>query len=366
MRRMVGAAEIENLAIGAAVLGTGGGGDPYIGKLMTIDAINKFGEIEVITPDEVPDDELVFVSQMMGAPTIMVEKICNGQEAVAAYNEMVAVLGRKPYAIYAVEAGGMNSTIPFVLAATLQIPLVDCDLMGRAFPELQMTTLGINGIKDRPAVLADEKGNIVTIKAIDDVWLEKIGREVTMVMGGYSVMASYPCSGRELKDCCIPDTVSLCEEIGHAVVSARAEHADPVEAVLKVTNGFRLYRGKITDVERRTDGKFVRGHAKLDGLDADKGTSMTIKFQNENLIATRDEVVMATTPDLIMCLDQESGTPVTTESLKYGARVVVIAMPCNKHWRSEKGLEIVGPRAFGYDVDYVAIEDLVAKNDRRS
>ena len=356
MRRKIGIKEIEDMALGATVLGAGGGGDPYVGKLMAIEAIKKYGEVELISPDEVPDDAVVCVSQMMGAPTIMVEKICSGLEPMATYDELVKELGQEPYAIYAVEAGGVNSTIPFILAATRRIPVVDCDLMGRAFPELQMTTLGINGVKGQPAVMADEKGNTVT----DDKWLERISRQATSVMGGYTILASYPCTGRQLKDYCIPDTPTLCEEIGRTLREAREQHADPIEAVLNVTNGFRLFRGKVVDVERKTDGMFVRGRAVVDGLDQDKGSQLIIEFQNENLIALRDGQPVTTSPDLIMSLDMESGSPVTTEGLKYGARIVVVGMPCAPQWRTPEGLAVVGPRAFGYDIDYVPVEQRVA------
>lgn len=360
MRRKIGIKEIEDMALGATVLGAGGGGDPYVGKLMAIEAIKKYGEVELISPDEVPDDAVVCVSQMMGAPTIMVEKICSGLEPMVTYDELVKELGQEPYAIYAVEAGGVNSTIPFILAATRRIPVVDCDLMGRAFPELQMTTLGINGVKGQPAVMADEKGNTVTVRAIDDKWLERISRQATSVMGGYTILASYPCTGRQLKDYCIPDTPTLCEEIGRTLREAREQHADPIEAVLNVTNGFRLFRGKVVDVERKTDGMFVRGRAVVDGLDQDKGSQLIIEFQNENLIALRDGQPVTTSPDLIMSLDMESGSPVTTEGLKYGARIVVVGMPCAPQWRTPEGLAVVGPRAFGYDIDYVPVEQRVA------
>lgn len=39
--RYLDQAAIEHIAIGAAFLGTGGGGDPYIGKLMALSAIEK-------------------------------------------------------------------------------------------------------------------------------------------------------------------------------------------------------------------------------------------------------------------------------------------------------------------------------------
>ena len=92
MRRKIGIKEIEDMALGATVLGAGGGGDPYVGKLMAIEAIKKYGEVELISPDEVPDDAVVCVSQMMGAPTIMVEKICSGLEPMATYDELVKEL----------------------------------------------------------------------------------------------------------------------------------------------------------------------------------------------------------------------------------------------------------------------------------
>ncbi|MEG0504436.1 MAG: DUF917 family protein, partial [Raoultibacter sp.] len=87
---------------------------------------------------------------------------------------------------------------------------------------------------------------------------------------------------------------------------------------------------------------------------------MIIEFQNENLIALRDGVPMTTSPDIIVSLDLESGTPVTTEGLKYGARIVVVGMPCASQWRTPQGLAVVGPRAFGYDLDYVPVEELMA------
>ena len=281
------------------------------------------------------------------------------------YDELVRVLGQEPYAIYAVEAGGVNSMVPFILGATRHIPVIDCDLMGRAFPELQMTTLGINGVKGQPAVLADEKGNTVIVNAIDDVWLEKIARQATSVMGGYTILASYPCTGEQLKNYCIPGTPTLCEKIGRTLCEAREQHVDPIDAVLGVTGGYRLFRGKIVDVESRTDGMFVRGRATVDGLDDCKGSQLIIEYQNENLVALRDGEPVTTTPDLIMSLDMESGTPVTTEGLKYGARIVVVGMPCAWQWRTDAGLAVVGPRAFGYDIDYVPVEERVAARNAK-
>lgn len=359
--KTIGVADIEDIALGATVLGTGGGGDPYVGKLMAIQAIEEYGEVTMISPEEVPDDAIVVPSSMMGAPTILVEKIPGGTEATATFEALQKLLGKKIFATMSIEAGGLNSMLPFVLAATKRIPIVDCDTMGRAFPELQMTSFHLHDIHINPFVLADEKGNSLTLETASNKWAEDIARAATAVMGGSTFMASYSVTGAQLKKACVPNTASLCQEIGRAIRQAKKNRIHPVEAVLNVTGGYELFRGKVVDVERRTDGSFVRGQAKLDGLGAYKGQTCQVMFQNENIIAQVGEDVLATTPDLISNLDMETAIPVTTEGLKYGARVVLISIPCHSHWRTEKGIETVGPRYFGYDVDYIPVEERIAK-----
>jgi len=363
--REIGLNDIEDIALGATLLGAGGGGDPYIGKLTAMAAVRECGPVRLIGADELPDDAFVVPSASMGAPTILTEKGVGAHEFHRLFDMVGMFFNRPVYATMPAEAGGVNSMLPIACAARLGIPMVDADGMGRAFPELQMTTLGINGVKGQPAVLADEKGNTVTVRAIDDRWLERIARQATSVMGGYTILASYMCTGRQLKDFAIPGTPTLCEKIGRTLREAREMHADPIAAVLEVTRGHRLFKGKVVDVERNTDGMFVRGRAVVAGLDDDKGRELVIEFQNENIIARADGRALCTSPDLIMSLDMESGTPVTTEGLKYGARIVVVGMPCDDQWRTPEGLAVVGPRAFGYDLDYVPVEELVATEGGR-
>ena len=158
--RLIGKEEIENISIGAALLGTGGGGDPYIGKLMAIQAVEKYGPIKLLSLDDIDDDDLIVPSAMMGAPTVMVEKIPSGKEALVSFKKKKKILGKPIKATMPIEAGGVNSLLPLALAAELGLPVVDADGMGRAFPELQMVTFYIAGVKSTTMVLSDEKGTI--------------------------------------------------------------------------------------------------------------------------------------------------------------------------------------------------------------
>jgi hypothetical protein len=354
----VAAKEIEEIALGAAFLGTGGGGDPFVGKLMALDAVDRFGPVELIQPDEVPDGDLVIPSAMMGAPTVMVEKVPNGGESLGALRSLEDKIGKKAAAISPIEEGGINSQIPIVVAAKLGLPLVDCDGMGRAFPELQMVTFHLYGITATPMVMTDEKGNSLELDTIDNMWTERIARAVTVQMGGSALIAIYPMTGARLKESCVRGSVTLAMKVGSTIASGRTRGVNPVEDVMKLLKSKVLFKGKVTDILRRTTAGFAKGEATFDGLDEYRSKSMKIRFQNENLVATRDGKPVAMVPDLISVLDLESGLPITTEGLRYGNRAIVVGTPCDPKWRTEEGVKLVGPRYFGYDFDYKPIEEL--------
>jgi DUF917 family protein len=349
--------DVEDLATGAAILGTGGGGDPYLGKLMALSVLEKGMKIKVIDPEEVPDDALVIPSAAMGTPTVLIEKISKGTEVVEAFERLEKYFGQEVFATMPLESGGVNSVNPLTVGARCGLPIVDTDGMGRAFPELQMTTFNIYGVPCCPMTLVDEKGNVVLLDAIDNVWAEKLARVITIRYGGTAWISLYPMYGRDVKRGGIPNTLTLARDIGRSIREARAAKSDPIDAVLGITGGFRLFEGKIVDVERKTVAGFARGEARIEGLGDDSGSEMVVQFQNENLVAIKDGDIVCSVPDLISILDADTGLPITTEYLRYGYRVIAIGMPIHEKWRTPEGLKVVGPRYFGYDIDYVPIEE---------
>ncbi len=116
----------------------------------------------------------------------------------------------------------------------------------------------------------------------------------------------------------------------------------------------------MADVERWTTEGFARGSAVIEGFGEDAGRLLRLEFQNENLLALLDGEVVASVPDVITILDQHGAGAVVSERLRYGQRVSVVAFPCHPAWRTAAGLQLVGPRAWGYDLDYVPVERLHA------
>lgn len=354
--RLLNAQNVEDLALGAAVLATGGGGDPYVGRLMACQAIREYGPVQLLTLDEIGDNDLIVPTAMMGAPTVMIEKLPQGDEILKAFHTLETYLGRPIQGTMSIEAGGLNSTLPIVVAAQLGMPLVDCDGMGRAFPEVQMVTHTLLGIGATPMVLADEKGNTVILNTIDNRWAETFARSITVEMGATALIAAYAATGQQLKKAAIPDTMTLCEEIGRTIRSERAQKQDVISAVQRITGGLRIFHGKVVDVDRITEGGFAKGSATLEGIEDDTGRMLTLDFQNENLVAKLDGEVVVSVPDLITVMDSDTGDPIMTEGLRYGCRVVVLGIPCSLKWRSPEGLALVGPRYFGYDIEYHPVE----------
>lgn len=349
---MISAADLDDIAVGGAILGTGGGGDPYIGKLMAQRAIQRHGPVRMIDVEEVDDKALVVPCAMMGAPTVMVEKIPEGGEILVAFRKLEKFLGKDIGAILCAEAGGLNSTIPFVIGAMTGVPVIDGDGMGRAYPELQMVTFTMHGVSATPMVVVDDKGNSVLLECINNHWTERLARSATIEMGGSVLITLYPMSGAVAKKSSVRGTLTLARRLGEILRESRLSHADAIAAIQSKLNARTIFEGRVIDVARRTETGFARGDAKFEGVAAHRGRSYRIAFQNEFLIAEQDGKPLVTTPDLITLLDADTGAPITTETIRFGLRVVAIAIPCAPQWRTPAGLKLVGPRYFGYDTEY--------------
>lgn len=351
--------DLDAIEIGAAILGTGGGGNPYIGKLRCREELKKGRKIPVIPLSELPDNAFVVSLGGIGAPVVGVEKIEEGQECLRALHALEKELGIKVDALISAEIGGANSMEPMLTAAQAGLPVVDGDGMGRAFPEMQMCTWSIYGHREAPAAMADEKGNIVVIRETpNDVWLEKIARSVVVAMGAAAGLATQPMRGDFVKKAAVPNTITQALNLGRAVLNAQATHSDPVQTVIDQEKGKLLMTAKITDLQRHLKGGFAVGHINLDGFGEFNGETGRIDLQNEFLVFWHDGQVEVCTPDLIVVLDSDTGLPITTEMLRYGQRVAILGLPAHPLMRSPEALKVVGPAAFGYsDITFNPMED---------
>lgn len=341
------------LSRGAALYGGGGGGDPAIGELMARAAFAEGCTVDLVQLDDLPDDGLILPVAMIGAPTVGVEKLPRGDEGQRLRAEVERLLDREVVAFICGELGGINGVAPVAWAARAGLPLVDGDLIGRALPGINFVVPRLHGIDPNPVVMIDERGNVVTIHAISPDWAGRYSVATMVASGALMALALYPMTVAQARVGIVDRSMSQAIHAGELLMSGAD---DPIATLVAALGGVTFLEGKVTDVDRRTEGGYAKGSAVIDGVGAHAGRMLRLEFQNENLVALIDGAVVGTVPDIITVVDLHSGWPIVTEALRYGQRVAVVGIPCPAVWRSEPGLAVAGPRAFGYDLDYRPME----------
>src|SRR6516165_9745670 len=265
--------EIEALAVGAWILGTGGGGSPYLGLLNMRRLYAEGHRVSLMSPLDLADEDWVAVVSNMGAPLVGQERLADSRNIARAVEMQEGLLGTKFRAVMPLEIGGGNGIQPLMAAAHLGLPVVNADTMGRAYPEAQMTSVAVGELRPYPCVLYDPRGvEAVVTKVPSWQWMERVSRKICVEMGSVASTCKAPRTGREVKDWGIHFTMSKAIGIGLRVREAQRRHDDPIAAILDEGLGKLLFHGKVVDVARRTTEGYLRGRVTIEGLDNDRGS----------------------------------------------------------------------------------------------
>ena len=354
--------DVAEIALGGAFLACGGGGDVMVGRMVTERVLREHGDVDLIPLHEISDNAMVIAVGGVGAPSIMNEKVSNGTEAITALRLLEDYAGRKADALIAFEAGGFNSLIPVMTASQLKIPVLDADGMGRAFPEMQMETFSIYGVSATPLTLVGNEGNSAIMNMTEAATAEKLIRQFTILGGGgVCFSAEHIMNGITVKQVSVPDTITLSLRLGRCL---RENHGNmrnfrqELDAILQTAHYGKpnvLFEGKVTDVDRQVKGGYDVGIVTLQEF-GDDGETMTMDIQNEFLTARLGTHMLATVPDLICMLDNDTVQPITQETLRYGQRVTVMGIVAPEILRTEQALKVIGPGCFGIDLEYIPVE----------
>jgi DUF917 family protein len=320
-------------------------------------ALAAQGPVEVVDLADLPPDGLVMPCAYLGSPAVWTERIGTGRESVAIRRQVETHFNREVVAMMCTEVGGCNGPASVALAAYAGLPLADADGMGRAFPGIEQVAMQVAGVPPGPSVLADDHDHVVLVQADTGDWLERLARSAVTAFGDTGVSTEYVMTVELARTSVVLGSISRAVRIGS--VLADCAGAPTVTAVAKVAEEFGgvcLMEGKVSSVTampgKATFAANLRSSILLDGINDDSGRCLRVEAGHEFLAVLEDGEVRATTPDIITLFDVYSGNTVSTDSLRYGQRVVVLALPCPELWLQPAGLELVGPRAFGLDLDY--------------
>ncbi len=341
-------ADVPALAAGCAVFGTGGGGAVQTPQLGVEIALEQYGPVPVKQVADLDEHDVVVAMSGIGAPSVGFEMLAATGQAEIIVEEIQRLTGKRITTIMATEIGGSNGVGPVGWAASLGLSILDADGMGRAFPEAPMTAMNVANLPPGYAVLSDVIGNVSILRPVSLSWLERHARALTVASGAISIGANYVMDRDTVRGAVIEGSVSRAVQVGRRLLTA----TDPVEALTDELGAALITGGKVVDIERRTEGGFTRGSVTVEGIGEHRGRLTRVEIQNENLVVMEDGAVIVSVPDLVTIVDSETGDAISTEMLRFGQRVSVLAWACDPLWRTPRGLELAGPRAFGYDLDY--------------
>ncbi|KAG6358264.1 hypothetical protein INS49_014148 [Diaporthe citri] len=343
--------DLELISTGCGVLGTGGGGPTHHEFLKSLQALRtcEVGKMRIISPKALGDNDMVCFGSWYGTPSVINERIAGGTEIPNGIDAVTKILGIKSLdGIFIDEIGGGNGLSIFPTGVHYDIPVVDGDAMGRAYPTMYQDT---------------------------PIRLERFLRTAAIELGLGCAVCARPLPGSAVKSHGVPNTVSQAWYLGRAVHMARRRKSDYIDAIFDVCAGKLLFTGKIVDVRRYVGGGYTMGSVLLAPLadeDSDRDARQSshgdrhllIPFQNEYLYAAltdsegsdKDQKVICTVPDLISILGQD-GEAIGSQDLRYGLRVNVIGLPAHPLWKTEKGMPVGGPKAFGLKIPFVGVGD---------
>ena len=354
--------ELYNIVYGAAIYGTGGGGSLTAGLALIDDALRQGKTFSLVDFDELDKDDMIATPYSCGA----ISPVSNAEKEKYArlpdferehYNmaleQMERYIGKPINACISTELGGGNTAKAMYVAATTGKYIMDADPAGRSVPALQHSTYCIYHIPMCPISVMNQFGEgAIFTHVFDDARAEELVRALAMVSQNHIAVVDHVNTAAALRDAVIRGAISQAERVGGVYRSAKAEGRDYAEETAQAGGGRLVFRGVVQSNEWGTEGGYTVGNRIICGTGPYAGRSLRIWYQNENIVACLDDKIWITVPDLSCLFDDNDQLPLLNPYGDAGTPVSVICLPAPSAWTSDRGLELFGPRFFGFDVDY--------------
>jgi len=354
--------EVDDILVGATVLGCGGGGELAEGREELRRVYDAGRAVTLAAADDLADDAVVCTPYGVGGLVAGDWAVYEGLARAAEHPGALAVralaqhAGADIAALLTGELGGTSIADAFVPAALLGLPVVDADPVGRAVPELEQSLFFVHGLPIAPQAVVNEVGDtLVVTQVASDGRAEALVRALAVASRNLVWVADHALPWRRVREAVIPGAIGWAGSVGRALREARAAQADVPTAVAEAAGGGVRFRGRVCSHSWEEKDGFTWGETELAGEGADAGAGYRLWFKNENLLSWRDGVPDVTCPDLVCCLSAFDGEPVTNPHHTVGAAVAVVGVPAAPVWDTERGLSVLGPRHFGFDLDHVPL-----------
>lgn len=362
---------LEDALVGSSYLGTGGGGSLEAARKLIATDLAAGLTVTALPVSALADTDRVACPYGLASLAETSEEMQARLDAIenkveepvqAAFEALERHLDQKFAGVILGEIGPLSLAEGLSIAARLGVPALDADTVGRAVPEINQHSVKVAGIPLTPIGAATPFGDEMIVETLGDpTRAEDILRSVAVVSRECGV-ADSPITGAQAKQegTLVTGSLTLARTIGAAVREAKSSGSDPIEAARAAGDGYLLFTGTVASTQWRDEDGFLQGQVTLSGTGDFAGQSFETDVKNEHLVARRNGTVVATCPDLISIIDLESADGIVNPDYETGQAVAVLGFKCDPIWRSQAGLAVFGPRYFGYDLDFVPIEERVA------
>ena len=359
--------EILDILYGGAILGTGGGGNLEKGIEFIDLAIKKGKSFRIASFEELDPSDIVVCPYSCGAISPLSEEEQTKYEALPVYEEeyhvkalenMEAYLQKPVKAVISTEIGAGNIAKALFCAAMADKVLVDGDPAGRSVPGLQHSTFYLNNVPITPMSVVNKFGESLIVRdVVNDYRAEAIVRAFAIASQNTTAVCDHANTAKVVAGSVIVGAISHAQQVGHAYREAYAARHDYAEAVAKIGKGAVALRGKIYKNDWATKDGYTIGTMMINGTGSFSGNEYKIWYQNENIILWKNGEFFVTVPDLICVFNDDAREPQLNPYAAEGENVSVVVLPSPKEWTTPKGLQVFGPRSFGYNVDWEPMEN---------
>jgi DUF917 family protein len=333
---------VDALAAGATLLGSGGGGNVVLAEQLVRHGVRR-RPVVVRRADELPPDAQVVHVGVVGAPDVLAERLIDPRDMAIAARAVADQCGGRLDAVGIIEIGGLNALAGVVAAGELDLPVVDGDLMGRAFPSINKTTMALAGGSAAPMSVVGPAGDTVVVTRSSTPVAERLLLTTAGAFGGAGALAMFPTTAAQLSHVGIDGTLSTCVALGAAY---HAHAAGPVGDLAIRLGGTLLFEGRVDEIRPR-DGALP---GSITVTDRAAGSAARVDLVEEFLAVTVDGVTRACTPDVVVGIDPTSGGVLSVGQVRPGQMLSLISLPALHHWPASAD-DVVGPRAFGLDLE---------------
>jgi len=358
--------DLYDILMGCTILGTGGGGSLDKGLARIDEALAAGKRFRLVDFSEVPDEAWIAIPYMCGSispttPELEAQyanlPVVDEPMPYLAYKALEKYVGEEFYGVMSTELGGGNTAEAMYVGAWLDKFIIDADPAGRSVPEIQHSTFYINDLPATPLACANMFGDVAILpRVVNDLRAEALVRAMAVASKNRIGVTDHPAQAKTLRNAVVKGAISYAWKLGKAYRQAREANQPAAPVIAGLGRGRMLFQGKVARFQYDTIEGFTVGDVFIRGEGEYAGSEYHIWFKNEHMIAWRDGSVDVTVPDLIIIFNEETGEPNINPFFREGLPVSVIGLPCAPEWRTPRGIQELGPRHFGYDIEYKPIE----------